>query len=162
VCGRPGCPKIKADQACRSGGRKSTSSAIFGGRNRGNPGKRWRCRDRTPPRTRTSPLSSPVIPSGLPPSGGGGSDPDSHPHHHPRCGPPSAVVCCRAPTPTNGPTIIDVTNQGDPAANFDLAHPAGHRQWRVGKRFSMLLTGNPTGPHNYTNTVLTPAMVTSG
>jgi len=66
-----------------------------------------------------------------------------------------------APTPTNGPTIIDVTNQGDPAANFDLAHPLAivSGAW---KTFSMLLTGNPTGPHNYTNTVLTPAMVTSG
>jgi hypothetical protein len=66
-----------------------------------------------------------------------------------------------APTPTTGPKIIDVTNQGDPAANFDLAHPLAivSGAW---KTFSMLLTGNPTGPHNYTNTVLTPAMVTSG
>ncbi|MCW2627033.1 MAG: hypothetical protein JWR48_3755 [Mycobacterium sp.] len=66
-----------------------------------------------------------------------------------------------APTPTNGPTIIDVTNQGDPAANFDLAHPLAIVSGAL-KTFSMLLTGNPTGPHNYTNTVLTPAMVTSG
>jgi hypothetical protein len=28
-----------------------------------------------------------------------------------------------APTPTDGPTIINVTNQGDPFANFNLANP---------------------------------------
>lgn len=66
-----------------------------------------------------------------------------------------------APTPTNGPTIINVTNQGDPAANFNLANPLAiiSGGW---KTLSILLTGNPTGPHNYTNTVLTPTMVTSG
>jgi hypothetical protein len=62
-----------------------------------------------------------------------------------------------APTPTTGPKIIDVTNQGDPAANFDLAHPLA-----IVSGVTKLLTGNPTGTHNYTNTVLTPAMVTSG
>jgi hypothetical protein len=65
------------------------------------------------------------------------------------------------PTPTNGPTIIDVTNQGDPAANFNLAKPGALLSGGL-QTFAMLLTGNPTGPHNYTNTVLTPAMVTSG
>ena len=66
-----------------------------------------------------------------------------------------------APTPTNGPKIIDVTNQGDPAANFNLANPlaivSGGLQTTL-----LLLTGSPIGPHNYANTVLTPAMVTSG
>ena len=66
-----------------------------------------------------------------------------------------------APTPTTGPKIIDVTNQGDPAANFNLANPLAIVSGGL-KTLSMLLTGNPTGPHNYTNTVLTPAMVTSG
>jgi hypothetical protein len=58
------------------------------------------------------------------------------------------------PTPTNGPTIIDVTNQGDPFANFTnpLAFAIG---------VFNLLTGAPS-PHDYTKTVLTPAMVTSG
>jgi hypothetical protein len=65
------------------------------------------------------------------------------------------------PTPTNGPTIIDVTNQGDPAANFNLANPLAIVSGGL-QTFSMLLTGTPTGAHNYTNTVLTPAMVTSG
>jgi hypothetical protein len=66
-----------------------------------------------------------------------------------------------APTPTNGPKIIDVTNQGDPAANFDLAHPLAIVSGGL-KTSLLLLTGIPIGPHNYTNTVLTPAMVTSG
>lgn len=60
------------------------------------------------------------------------------------------------PTPTNGPTIIDVTNQGDPFANFNLANPLA-----IVSGLLTMLTGSP-GPHNYTNTVLTPAMVTSG
>jgi PE-PPE domain len=58
-----------------------------------------------------------------------------------------------APTPTNGPTIIDVTNQGDPFGNFSLANLV------IG--LINVLTGT-TSPHDYTNTVLTPAMVTSG
>ena len=66
-----------------------------------------------------------------------------------------------APTPTNGPKIIDVTNQGDPAANFDLAHPLAIVSGGL-KTSLLLLAGIPIGPHNYTNTVLTPAMVTSG
>jgi hypothetical protein len=61
-----------------------------------------------------------------------------------------------APTPTNGPKIIDVTNQGDPFANFSLANPLGFLAGLVS-----LLLGN-SSPHDYTNTVLTPAMVTSG
>ena len=65
------------------------------------------------------------------------------------------------PTPTNGPTIIDVTNQGDPGANFNLRNPMAIVSGGL-QTFAMLLTGTPTGPHNYTNTVLTPAMVTSG
>lgn len=62
-----------------------------------------------------------------------------------------------APTPTNGPTIINVTNQGDPFANFNLANPLA-----IISGLTKLLTGDPTGPHHYTNTVLTPTMVTSG
>jgi hypothetical protein len=58
-----------------------------------------------------------------------------------------------APTPANGPTIIDVTNQGDPFANFNLAN--------LVNGLINVLTGT-TSPHDYTNTVLTPAMVTSG
>ena len=64
-----------------------------------------------------------------------------------------------APTPTNGPKIIDVTNQGDPAANFNLANPLAIVSGGL-KTTLLLLTGTPIGPHNYTNTVLTPAMVT--
>jgi hypothetical protein len=66
-----------------------------------------------------------------------------------------------APTPTNGPKIIDVTNQGDPAANFNLANPLAIVSGGL-ETSLLLLTGSPIGPHNYANTVLTPAMVTSG
>jgi hypothetical protein len=62
-----------------------------------------------------------------------------------------------APTPTNGPKIINVTNQGDPFANFNLANPLA-----IVSGFLKLLTGDPTSPHNYNNTVLTPTMVTTG
>jgi len=65
------------------------------------------------------------------------------------------------PTPTTGPKIIDVTNQGDPAANFNLADPLAIVSGGL-QTLPLLLTGAPIGPHNYTNTVLTPAMVTSG
>jgi PE-PPE domain len=61
-----------------------------------------------------------------------------------------------APTPTNGPTIINVTNQGDPFANFSLANPLA-----LLSGLANLLTGSPD-PHDYTTTVLTPEMVTSG
>lgn len=58
------------------------------------------------------------------------------------------------PPPTDGPTIIDVTNQGDPFANFNSAKPLTF----LGGLAKMLV--NSAGPHNYTTTVLTPAMVT--
>ncbi len=61
-----------------------------------------------------------------------------------------------APTPTNGPTIINVTNQGDPFANFNLANPLA-----IVLGLAKMFTGSP-GPHDYTNTVLTPAMIASG
>ena len=66
-----------------------------------------------------------------------------------------------APTPTTGPKIIDVTNPSHPAANFNLANPLAIVSGGL-KTSLLLLTGIPIGPHNYTNTVLTPAMVTSG
>jgi hypothetical protein len=57
------------------------------------------------------------------------------------------------PPPTNGPTIVDVTNQGDPFANFSFANPLGF----ISGLFN-LLAGNPS-PHDYTNTDITPAMI---
>jgi hypothetical protein len=61
-----------------------------------------------------------------------------------------------ATPPTNGPTIVDVTNQGDPFANFNPAHLLTF----LGGLFQVLF--GSSSPHSYTDTVLTPAMVTSG
>jgi hypothetical protein len=61
------------------------------------------------------------------------------------------------PPPTNGPTIIDVTNQGDPYANFTPTNPLND----AGELKSVISGGftGAAGPHDYYNTVLTPAMV---
>ena len=62
-----------------------------------------------------------------------------------------------APPPTNGPTIVDVTNQGDPFANFTPTNPVND----LNELTSVIKGGftGAAGPHDYYNTVLTPAMV---
>src|ERR1700738_4701542 len=127
--------------------RKSTSSAFRRDRS-WQPRKRWRLRGQVPAAYKAITFILAGNPNRVAPSGGGISTQIPIPITIPGVLTLGGGVLS-APTPTHGPKIIDVTNQGDPFANFNLANPLA-----IVSGFLKSLTGDPTGPHRYTNTVL--------